>query len=40
MQNAKDASLSNTSQTESVDVDNMSRETAIDASNNATENSA
>ena len=40
MQSAKDANLSNTSQNESVDINDMSQETTTDASNNATENSA
>ena len=40
MQSAKDANLSNTSQNESVDINDMSQETTTDASNNATVNSA
>ena len=40
MQSEKDAKLSNTSQSESVDINDLSKEAAIDASNNAAENSA
>ena len=35
MQSEKDANLSNTSQSESVDINDMSKEAAIDTSNNA-----